>query len=145
MQQVKSYQINVNNVYRKIFTRASPKTILNAYRLKAMHDFHVMLDSGAMCGIFNAQLLTNLHESDYSATISGIGDREYTHGARVETNRPTTVPISRPVLHRWRWIPDCVHEPSRLYRSGTHSELEDGCIKGIDARGYSHRGSFVHL
>ncbi len=49
---------------------------MNAYRLNAMHDFHVMLDSGAKCGIFkNAQLLTNLHETDYSATISGIGDK----------------------------------------------------------------------
>ena len=41
-----------------------------------MHDFHVMLDSGANCGTFkNAQLLTNLHETDYSATISGIGGK----------------------------------------------------------------------
>ena len=41
-----------------------------------MHDFHVMLDSGASCGIFkNAQLLINLHETDYSATISGIGGK----------------------------------------------------------------------
>ena len=69
-------QINAHNVYRKIFIRASPKTILNAYRLNVMHDFHVMLDSGASCGIFkNAQLLINLHETDYSATISGIGGK----------------------------------------------------------------------
>ena len=41
-----------------------------------MHDFHVMLDSGANCGIFrNAQLLTNLRETDCSATISGIGGK----------------------------------------------------------------------
>jgi hypothetical protein len=41
-----------------------------------MHDFHVMLDSGANCGIFkNAQLLTDLHETDCSATISGIGGK----------------------------------------------------------------------
>ena len=60
----------------KIYTRASPKTILNAYRSNIMHDFHVMLDSGTNCGIFkNAQLLTNLHETDCSATISGIGGK----------------------------------------------------------------------
>ena len=41
-----------------------------------MYDFHVMLDSGANCGIFrNAQLLTNLRETDCSATISGIGGK----------------------------------------------------------------------
>jgi hypothetical protein len=41
-----------------------------------MHDFHVMLDSGANCGIFkNAQLLTNMHETDCQAIISGIGGK----------------------------------------------------------------------
>ena len=41
-----------------------------------MHDFHVMLDSGANCGIFkNAQLLTNMRETDCQATISGIGGK----------------------------------------------------------------------
>ena len=41
-----------------------------------MHDFHVMLDSGANCGIFkNAQLLTNMHETDSQAIISGIGGK----------------------------------------------------------------------
>ena len=51
-------------------------TILNAYRSNSMHDFHVMLDSGANCGIFkNAQLLTNLKETDCTVTISGIGGK----------------------------------------------------------------------
>ena len=68
--------MNVNNVYTRIFTRASPRTILNAYRSNSMHDFHVMLDSGANCGIFkNAQLLTNLKETDCTVTISGIGGK----------------------------------------------------------------------
>ena len=41
-----------------------------------MHDYHVMLDSGANCGIFkNAQLLSNLHEIESTATISGIGGK----------------------------------------------------------------------
>ena len=35
-----------------------------------------MLDSGANCGIFkNAQLLTNMHETDCQAIISGIGGK----------------------------------------------------------------------
>jgi hypothetical protein len=43
-----------------------------------------MLDSGANCGIFrNAQLLTNLHETDCSATIRGIGGKLTTNTVSV--------------------------------------------------------------
>jgi hypothetical protein len=46
-----------------------------------MHDLHVMIDSGANCGISkNAQLLANLREIDCSATISGIGGKLTTPG-----------------------------------------------------------------
>ena len=41
-----------------------------------MHDFNVMLDSGANCEIYkNAQLLTDMHETDCQAIISGIGGK----------------------------------------------------------------------
>jgi hypothetical protein len=49
-----------------------------------MHDFHVMLGSGANCGIFrNAQLLTNLRETGYSATVSGIEGKLTTNSVGV--------------------------------------------------------------
>ena len=43
---------DVNNVHRIIHTETTPQSILNTYRTNFLHDFHVMLDSGANCGIF---------------------------------------------------------------------------------------------
>lgn len=41
-----------------------------------MHSFHIMLDSGANCGIFNnAQLLSDMHDTEHTAVINGIGGK----------------------------------------------------------------------
>ena len=59
-----------------IYTEITPQSILNTYQSNFLHDFHVMLDSGANCGIFkNPQLLKDIRETECSATISGIGGK----------------------------------------------------------------------
>ena len=48
--------------------------ILQAYTTNVLHDNHVIHDSGANCGIFkNLNLLENVHITDTTATIHGIG------------------------------------------------------------------------
>ena len=48
--------------------------IMHAYQQNEITKYHVMLDSGANCGIFNnSDLLTNIRNTDIQATINGIG------------------------------------------------------------------------
>lgn len=63
---------NVNNV--EIIISPEYRLILEAYDDNIVHNYHVLLDSGANCGIFNnINLLTDIQESIYTATINGIG------------------------------------------------------------------------
>ena len=63
---------NVNNV--EIIISPEYRLILEAYDDNIVHNYHVLLDNGANCGIFNnINLLTDIQESIYTATINGIG------------------------------------------------------------------------
>ena len=50
------------------------RKILQAYTDNVLHDYHVIHDSGANCGIFkNINILKNIRLSNETATINGIG------------------------------------------------------------------------
>ena len=47
---------------------------MRAYNDDILHDYHVIHDSGANCGIFkNINILENIRISNEKATINGIG------------------------------------------------------------------------
>jgi hypothetical protein len=47
---------------------------LQAYTEDILHDYYVIHDSGANCGIFkNKKILNDIRTSNQTATINGIG------------------------------------------------------------------------